>query len=94
MKMTAIEKHFVNSPGHTLQVAHRAQQLLDRIDIQAARRYLDVGCGVGAAASEIAARFGLDVTGIDVDPGQIEAARTALPAPPLHGDGRDKTAVS
>lgn len=79
MKMTAIEKHFVNSPGHTLQVARRAQQLLDRIDIQAARRYLDVGCGVGAAASEIAARFGLDVTGIDVDPGQIEAARAAYP---------------
>jgi ubiquinone/menaquinone biosynthesis C-methylase UbiE len=79
MKMTAIEKHFVNSPGHTLQVAHRAQQLLDRIDIQAARRYLDVGCGVGAAACEIAARFGLDVTGIDVDPEQIEAARAAYP---------------
>jgi ubiquinone/menaquinone biosynthesis C-methylase UbiE len=79
MKMTAIEKHFINSPGHTLQVAHRAQQLLDRIDIQAARRYLDVGCGVGAAASEIAARCGLEVTGIDVDPGQIEAARAAYP---------------
>ena len=76
MKMTAIEKHFINSPGHTLQVAHRAQQLLDRIDIQAARRYLDVGCGVGAAASE---RCGLEVTGIDVDPGQIEAARAAYP---------------
>ncbi len=79
MKMTAIEKHFVNNPEHALRVAHRAQQLLDRIDIQAARRYLDVGCGVGAAACEIAARCGLDVTGIDVDLGQIEAARAAHP---------------
>jgi ubiquinone/menaquinone biosynthesis C-methylase UbiE len=79
MKMTVIEKHFVNSPEHTLQVAHRAQQLLDRIDIRAARRYLDVGCGVGAAACEIAARCGLEVTGIDVDLGQIEAARVAHP---------------
>ncbi len=79
MKMTAIEKHFINSPEHTLQVAHRAQKLLDRIDIRAARRYLDIGCGVGAAASEIAGRYGLDVTGIDVDPGQIEVARAAHP---------------
>jgi ubiquinone/menaquinone biosynthesis C-methylase UbiE len=79
MKMSAIEKHFINSPGHTLQVAHRAQRLLDRVDIQAARRYLDVGCGVGAATSEIAAKFGLDVTGIDVDDGQIEAARASYP---------------
>jgi len=73
--MTAIEKHFVNSPDHTLQVAHRARQLLDRIDIEPAWRYLDVGCGVGATACAIAKRYGLDVTGIDVDPEQIEAAR-------------------
>ena len=75
MRMTAIEKHFVNRPEHTLKVAHRAQQLLDRIDIQTGWRYLDVGCGVGVADSEIAKRYRLDVTGIDVDPGQIEAVR-------------------
>ncbi len=79
MKMTAFEKHFINSANHTLQVARRARQLLDRIDIRAARRYLDVGCGVGAAASEVAARSGMEVTGIDVDPGQIKTARAAHP---------------
>jgi ubiquinone/menaquinone biosynthesis C-methylase UbiE len=81
MQMTAIEKHFVNSPGHTLRVAHRAQQLLDRIEIQPAWRYLDVGCGVGATACAIAKRYGLDVTGIDVDPRQIEAARARMVHP-------------
>jgi len=75
MRMTGIEKHFVNSPEHTLRVARRAQRLLDRIDIRGTWRYLDVGCGVGTAAFEIVERYGLDVTGIDVDPGQIEAAR-------------------
>jgi len=84
MRMTSIEKHFVNSPEHTLEVAHHAQQLLDRIDIKPSWRYLDVGCGVGAAASEIAKRSGLDVTGIDVDPGQIEAARAGSAHPHLH----------
>jgi len=83
MRMTAIEKHFVNSPEHTVRVARRAQQLLDRIDIQPAWRYLDVGCGVGTAACEIAKRYGLEVTGIDVDPGQIEAARAHATQPHL-----------
>lgn len=83
MRMTAIEKHFVNSPKHILQVAHRAQQQLDLIDIQTARRYLDVGCGVGAAACEIAKKCSLDVTGIDVDPGQIETAGARATHPNL-----------
>ena len=38
-------------------------------------RYLDVGCGVGAAAREIAGTTKLEVTGIDIDPKQIETAR-------------------
>ena len=93
MRMTAIEKHFVNSPGHTLTVAHHAQQLLDRIDIKPSWRYLDVGCGVGAAASEIARRSRLDVTGIDVDPAQIEAARAGSAHPSLHFMVMDATTL-
>jgi len=83
MRMTAIEKHFVNSPAHTARVVRRAQELLDRINIRAGWRYLDVGCGVGTAAREIAERRGLDVTGIDVDPAQIEAARAGAALPHL-----------
>jgi ubiquinone/menaquinone biosynthesis C-methylase UbiE len=81
--MTAVEKRFVNSPGHTVQVAQRAQLLLDRVDYQPGWRYLDVGCGVGSSACEIAKRSGMDVTGVDVDPAQIEAAkaRGARPQP-------------
>ena len=83
MRMSAIEKYFVNGPGHTLRVARRAQQLLGRIDIRTARRYLDVGCGVGAAACEIADGYALDVTGIDVDHRQIEAAQARAAHPHL-----------
>ena len=75
MKMTAIEKRFVNSTSHALTVAERAKQLLSRIPLQSGWRYLDVGCGVGAAARDIAIRNPLSVTGIDVDPKQIELAR-------------------
>lgn len=75
MRMTALEKYFVNRPSHTRTVAAHAQQLLDRTSRQAGWRYLDVGCGVGTAAREIADTTNLQVTGIDVDPMQIESAR-------------------
>ncbi len=91
MRMTALEKYFVNSPSHTRAVASRAQQLLGRINHQAGWRYLDVGCGVGAAACEIAGASDLDVTGVDVDPKQIEAARAAAARPNLHFRVMDAT---
>ncbi|MGO8814705.1 MAG: class I SAM-dependent methyltransferase [Terriglobia bacterium] len=75
MRMTALEKYFVNRPSHTRTVATHAQQLLDRAGRHAGWRYLDVGCGVGAAAREIAGTTKLEVTGIDIDPKQIETAR-------------------
>jgi SAM-dependent methyltransferase len=40
-------------------------------------RVLDVGCGPGHVAAHLATR-GLDVTGIDLDPGMIEQARRRL----------------
>lgn len=84
MRMTAFEKYFVNRPDHTAIVASHAQQLLERTNYQPGWRYLDVGCGVGAAARSIAGLSALDVTGIDVDPKQIEAARAAAAYPNLH----------
>jgi ubiquinone/menaquinone biosynthesis C-methylase UbiE len=41
----------------------------------AGQSYLDFGCGNGAAAVYLASKLGLEVTGIDVDPEQIEAAK-------------------
>ena len=39
------------------------------------QRYLDFGCANGAAVVYLTSKHGLDATGIDVDPEQIEAAR-------------------
>ena len=83
MKMTFFEKYFVNRPGHTRAVARRAQQRLSRISHQAGWRYLDVGCGVGAAARAIATTSDLEVTAIDVDPKQITLARAGPARPNL-----------
>lgn len=76
MKMTTVEKWFVNSPSHTRGVAEHALQLLSLIDDYTRDgEYLDVGCGVGSAARKIADSSRLSVTGIDIDPKQIETAQ-------------------
>jgi ubiquinone/menaquinone biosynthesis C-methylase UbiE len=38
-------------------------------------RVLDIGCGIGGAARYIASHFGAHVTGVDLTPGFIDAAR-------------------
>ena len=91
MRMTPLEKRFVNRADHTRLVAERALQLLHRIDYRDGWRYLDVGCGVGSAAREIAVATGLSVTGIDIDPGQIEIARNGPAKPNLNYQVMDAT---
>jgi SAM-dependent methyltransferase len=74
MKMSKVEKIFVNSSSHSAQVSKHAEQLLRRINFQAGQGYLDFGCGNGAAPIYLARQYGLKVTGVDVDPAQIQAA--------------------
>ncbi len=51
-----------------------ALEVLERLDLRPGTRLLDVGCGAGQIAIP-AARAGVNVTGLDVAPNQIEAAR-------------------
>jgi SAM-dependent methyltransferase len=44
------------------------------VDLPAGARILDVGCGPGHLAYELADRYAFDVTGIDLDPGMIDRA--------------------
>ena len=91
MRMSVLEKTLVNRQGHTRKVAARAMNLLNRIDHPAGSRYLDVGCGVGAAAREISTTSQLHVTGVDVDPKQIHAAQVAGESSNLHFQVMDAT---
>lgn len=75
MKMTKFEKSFVNSPRRSQRVAAHAEKMLKLVGFAPGQTYLDFGCGNGAAAVHLSSKLGLNVTGIDVDPEQIEAAR-------------------
>lgn len=77
MKMGKVEKLFVNSTKHTKQVAKNAARLLSYANPQPQQRYLDLGCGNGAAPIYLAQRYKLLATGVDVDSEQIEAATAA-----------------
>ena len=77
MKMRRFEKLLVNRSRHSARVAERAEQLVRLTNPQPGQRLLDVGCGNGAAAVHLASVFALDVTGIDVDPEQVDAALAA-----------------
>ncbi len=75
MKMTKFEKFFVNSEGRSRRVADYAEKMLRLAGFAPGQSYLDFGCGNGAAAIRLSSKLGLKVTGIDVDPEQIETAR-------------------
>lgn len=59
-------------------VAQLAEDLVGLLDPQPGERIVDLGCGTGTLAAQIAAR-GADVLGVDADPAMIDAARAAYP---------------
>ena len=77
MKMGRFEKRFINAAGHSRRVAESLEQRLPIVPYLASLKYLDVGCGNGLTAMHLAAKYGFDVTGIDVDPEQIRLAQEA-----------------
>lgn len=59
-------------------VSRLAEDLVGLLDPRPGERIVDLGCGTGALAAEIAAR-GAAVLGIDADAAMVESARAAHP---------------
>lgn len=78
MKMTIIEKWFMNRPQHAQGAINRAEKLLHFIDVKGEQNFLEVGCGNGAVSKYVAKKYLLNVTGIDVDPEQIQLAQDSV----------------
>lgn len=60
--------------------ARPVADLLARVDLDAPKRIVDLGCGAGASTAPLLARWpDADVLGIDTSPAMLEEARAAVP---------------
>jgi ubiquinone/menaquinone biosynthesis C-methylase UbiE len=75
MKLGKIEKWFINRETHSRQVIKKADRLIDMIDIKQVMDFLEIGCGSGAVSRLISERYGINVTGTDIDEDQIKIAK-------------------
>jgi ubiquinone/menaquinone biosynthesis C-methylase UbiE len=75
MKMIKLEKWFINSDKHAERVINRAEKLLQLANVKENQNFLEVGCGSGAVCKYVAKNYLCDVTGVDVDPEQIQLAQ-------------------
>ena len=78
--MNRAEKALLNNPARRALQRHYEAPLLKRLGADVAgARVLEVGCGEGAGAQTLLARFGAAaVTAIDLDPAQIRRAQRRL----------------
>ena len=74
MRMGTLEKQFVNNAHHSQRVVREAERLMNWGNPQFDQDYLDVGTGNGAVPIYLSKKYGLQATGIDVDPHQIALA--------------------
>ena len=75
MKISKLEKMFVNRKKEAEKSIGIAERLFSQIDLSNIKKALEVGCGIGVVASYLANRYEWNVTGIDLDPEQIERAK-------------------
>ncbi|MGH2923439.1 MAG: class I SAM-dependent methyltransferase [Solirubrobacterales bacterium] len=62
-------------PSIVYQIAELGTHAVERVGIAEGERVLDIGCGPGNNATIAAARTGANVTGLDLTPELLEAAR-------------------
>lgn len=73
-KMGKTEKWFMNRPGHNINAANCAERLLQYVDVRKDQKFLEIGCGNGAACKYILKKYKMNVVGVDIDPEQIQNA--------------------
>lgn len=75
MKMHGIEKFLLNNLQSKKRAVDLIKKLMTFIEINGNQAFLEVGCGNGVVTRYVAREYGYSVTGIDIDPAQIDQAR-------------------
>ncbi len=76
MKMSGLQKKYVNRPDNRLKKFSILERLLEGVDISGMRRALEVGCGPGYMCDSLSRKYGLYVVGTDVDEEELDFARS------------------
>ncbi len=73
-KLGRFEKRAMLSERHAEEGVKRAKLMLEHVDMETKRDYLELGCGGGHVVRYMASEHGLRCTGTDVDPDMIRNA--------------------
>jgi demethylmenaquinone methyltransferase/2-methoxy-6-polyprenyl-1,4-benzoquinol methylase len=76
MKMTRLEKKFVNASKHgerNLKILHH---LFTQFDSSTVGKVLEIGCGVGTVAAHLSNKLGMQVIASDADAEQVQLAKS------------------
>ncbi len=76
MKMTNLEKQFVNRKQKGEQNIVQVCECLNYLDLDSLHTVLELGCGLGVVSAFLAAEYKMKVVGTDFDLEQIELARS------------------
>ena len=75
MKMTALEKLLVNREAKSLGNIKQLDAVLADMDTSGVHDVLEIGCGNGIVSAHLCGEHWMNVTGVDIDPAQIDLAR-------------------
>lgn len=78
MKLSKIEKWFINKEKHSMRIIEKVERLLSFVDIKPGHFMLEIGCGNGSVSKHIYDKYNLNVTGTDIDEDQIEFAKNSI----------------
>jgi ubiquinone/menaquinone biosynthesis C-methylase UbiE len=75
MKMTSLEKRFVNRKRKSEEIIKKLQSDLNLIDLTKIKTVLELGCGIGFVSSYLSEKYKFKVYGTDFDFEQIDIAK-------------------
>lgn len=75
MKMTSLEKRYVNRTAKGEANAQRLRERLEAIELSGVQDALELGCGIGTVSRFLWKEYGWKVIGTDYDVAQVQEAR-------------------
>ena len=73
-KLGRLEKKAMLSQRHAEEGLRRARYVLEHVDMEGKKDFLELGCGGGHVVRHMATEYGLNCTGTDVDPDMVKNA--------------------